>query len=57
MMTQPLFVGITPNLANLKYRLRYVILDDMDQIFVFNYMHHVTDYVYVLYDNDGNLTV
>lgn len=55
MMTQPLFVGITPNLANLKYRSRYVILDDMDQSFVFNYMHPGTYYVYVLYDNDGNL--
>lgn len=54
-MTQPLFSGFTPNLANLKYRSRYVILDALDQSFVFNYMHPGTYYVYAMYDNDGNL--
>ncbi len=55
-MAQPLFTGFTPNLANLKYRSRYVILNANDQSFVFNYMHPGTYYVYALYDNDGNLT-
>jgi len=55
-MTQPLFSGPIPNLANLKYRSRYVILDALDQSFVFNYMHPGSYYVYALYDNDGNLS-
>lgn len=54
-MTQPLFSGFTPNLTNLKYRSRYVVLNANDQSFVFNYMHPGTYYVYALYDNDGNL--
>ena len=55
-MTQPLFSGFTPILANLKYRSRYVVLDALDQSFVFNYMHPGSYYVYALYDNDGNLS-
>ncbi len=55
-MTQPLFNGMIPNMANLKYRSRYVILDASDRSFVFNYMHPGSYYVYALYDNDGNNT-
>lgn len=53
-MTQPLFSGPVPNLANLKYRSRYVILAANDTSFLFNYMHPGTYYVYALYDTDGN---
>lgn len=53
--TQPLISGFTLNLANYKYRSRYVILSATDQSFVFNYMHPGTYYLYALYDADGNL--
>ncbi len=53
-MTQPLFSGPIPNLVNLKYRSRYVILAANDTSFLFNYMHPGTYYVYALYDTDGN---
>lgn len=53
-MTQPLFIGPVPNLANLKYRSRYVILAANDTSFLFNYMHPGTYYVYAFYDSDGN---
>ncbi len=54
-MTQPLFSGPVPNLANLKYLSRYVTLAANDTSFEFNYMHPGTYYAYVLYDtnNDG----
>lgn len=52
--TQPLLSGMTPNLANLKYRSRYVILAANDLSFVFNYMHPGSYYVYAMYDTDGN---
>lgn len=52
--TQPLITGVTLNLANLKYRSRYVILSASDLSFTFNYMHPGSYYVYALYDNDGN---
>lgn len=55
-MTQPLFSGPVPNLANLKYRSRYVTLAANDLSFEFNYMHPGTYYVYAIYDNDGNGT-
>lgn len=55
-MTQPLFVGAIPNLANLKYRSRYVILAANGNNFTFNYMHPGTYYYYAFYDNDGNNT-
>lgn len=54
--TQPLISGVTLNLANLKYRSRYVILSASDLSFTFNYMHPGSYYVYALYDNDGNNT-
>lgn len=53
--TQPLISGFTLNMANYKYRSRYVILSATDQSFVFNYMHPGTYYLYALYDADGNL--
>lgn len=53
-MTQPLFSGPVPNLANLKYRSRYVILAANDNNFTFNYMHPGNYYYYAFYDNDGN---
>ena len=55
-MTQPLFSGPIPNLTNLKYRSRYVILAANDTSFLFNYMHPGTYYVYAFYDADGNAT-
>ena len=55
-MTQPLFSGAIPNLANLKYRSRYVVLSANDTSFEFNYMHPGTYYVYALYDADDNGT-
>ncbi len=55
-MTQPLFSGPVPNMANLKYRSRYVILAANDTGFMFNYMHPGTYYVYAVYDADGNGT-
>lgn len=54
--TQPLFSGPVPNLANLKYRSRYVTLAANDNDFVFNYMHPGTYYLYAVYDADGNNT-
>ena len=54
--TQPLISGMTVNVANLKYRSRYVILDALDNSFAFNYMHPGNYYLYALYDNDGNNT-
>lgn len=56
-MTQPLFNGPIPNMANLKYRSRYVILSAGDTSFLFNYMHPGSYYVYAMYDNDGNGTI
>lgn len=53
-MTQPLFSGPVPNVVNLKYRSRYLILAANDTSFLFNYMHPGTYYVYALYDTDGN---
>jgi hypothetical protein len=55
-MTQPLFSGPVPLLANLKYRSRYVSLAANDLSFVFNYMHPGSYYVYAVYDSDGNGT-
>jgi hypothetical protein len=55
-MTQPLFSGAIPNLANLKYRSRYVILAANDTNFLFNYMHPGSYYAYAFYDADGNGT-
>jgi hypothetical protein len=52
--TQPLISGMTTNLANLKYRSRYVTLSGTDQSFVFNYMHPGTYYLYAMYDTDGS---
>lgn len=54
--TQPLLSGMTPDLVNLKYRSRYVILAANDLSFEFNYMHPGSYYVYALYDTDGNNT-
>lgn len=54
--TQPLFNGFTPQLQNLKYKSRYVIMDASSPSFVFNYMHPGTYYIYGLYDADGNQT-
>lgn len=54
--TQPLISGFTYNAANAKYRSRYVILDNTDHSFTFNYLHPGTYYAYLLYDNDGNGT-
>ncbi|MES2513104.1 MAG: hypothetical protein V4580_03135 [Bacteroidota bacterium] len=55
-MTQPLFSGSVPLLANLKYRSRYVGLAANDLSFVFNYMHPGSYYIYAVYDADGNGT-
>ena len=54
--TQPLISGFTPNLANLKYRSRYVILAANNNTFVFSSMHPGTYYLYAFYDADNNLT-
>lgn len=54
--TQPLFSGFTPQLQNLKYKSRYVIVKPNEQNFAFNYMHPGTYYLYGLYDADGNNT-
>jgi len=54
--TQPLISGFAPNLANMKYRSRYVILNADNNDFIFNYMHPGTYYLYALYDADGNKT-
>lgn len=54
--TQPLFNNFTPQLQNLKYKSRYVIMDASSPNFVFNYMHPGTYYLYGLYDADGNQT-
>lgn len=55
--TQPLISGFSLNLANLKYRSRYVILDANDLSYTFNYMHPGTYYLYAMYDNDSNGTI
>ena len=54
--TQPLISGFAPNLANMKYRSRYVIVNADNKDFTFNYMHPGTYYLYALYDADGNTT-
>lgn len=54
--TQPLFSGFTPQLQNLKYKSRYVILNATDAQYTFNYMHPGSYYLYGLYDADGNNT-
>ncbi|MCS6818894.1 MAG: hypothetical protein RMJ53_01750 [Chitinophagales bacterium] len=54
--TQPLFNGFVPNLANLKYRSRYVVLKGNTAGYNFNYMHPGEYYIYALYDSDGNFT-
>jgi hypothetical protein len=54
--TQPLFNGFMPNLANLKYRSRYIILKGNTAGYLFNYMHPGNYYIYALYDSDGNMT-
>jgi hypothetical protein len=54
--TQPLFNGFSPQLQNLKYKSRYVIMDAASPSFDFNYMHPGSYYVYGLYDADGNNT-
>ncbi len=54
--TQPLISGSAPNVANMKYRSRYVTLNAGNNDFVFNYMHPDTYYLYALYDTDGNKT-
>ncbi|MGZ3899137.1 MAG: hypothetical protein ACXVNQ_02325 [Bacteroidia bacterium] len=52
--TQPLFSGSVFNVANLRYRSRYVTLAANDLNFTFNYMHPGIYYYYAMYDNDGN---
>lgn len=54
--TQPLLNGPIPNLANLKYRSRYVTLAVNDLSYIFNYMHPGVYYYYAFYDNDSNGT-
>lgn len=54
--TEPLINGFSMNLANLKYRSRYVILAASDTGFTFGSMHPGSYYVYALYDADGNGT-
>ncbi len=54
--TQPLFNGFVPNLGNLKYRSRYVVLKGNTAGYNFNYMHPGSYYIYALYDTDGNMT-
>jgi hypothetical protein len=52
--TQPLISGFSVNLANMRYRSRYVILSAADLNYTFNYMHPGSYYLYALYDNDNN---
>jgi hypothetical protein len=54
--TQPLISGFSLNLANLKYRSRYVVLSAGDTHFSFNYMHPGSYYLYAIYDGDNNMT-
>lgn len=54
--TQPLFSGITPQLQNLKYKSRYVILSASDASFDFNFMHPGSYYLYGLLDVNGDNT-
>lgn len=53
--TQPLISGWSLNMANLKYRSRYVILSGTNTDFDFNYMHPGSYYLYAFYDNDNNM--
>ena len=52
--TQPLISGFSMNLANLKFRSRYVILNSTNLNYTFKLMHPGTYYLYAMYDNDGN---
>jgi hypothetical protein len=52
--TQPLISNFVPNIANLKYRSRYVLLSSPYSSFKFNYVHPGTYYLYAFYDADGN---
>ncbi len=54
--TQPLFNAGVFNVANLKYRSRYVIVDANEFNYTFNYFHPGTYYFYALYDTDDNAT-
>jgi len=53
--TQPLISGWSLNMANLKYRSRYVIVSGTNTSFNFNYMHPGSYYLYAIYDNDDNM--
>lgn len=54
--TQPLLTGFTPNLGNLKYRSRYVILNASQTKFDFVSMHPGSYYLFALYDKNGDGT-
>lgn len=54
--TQALFNGFNFNVANLKYRSRYVILNAETTVdFTFNYMHPGQYYLNAIYDSNGDL--
>jgi hypothetical protein len=55
--TEPLISNYISNIANLKYRSRYVILAYPDRTFTFNYMHPGSYYLYAFYDVDGDRTL
>jgi len=52
--TRKLFNGFVPNMAQLRYRSRYVIANPQDAQFVFGQMHPGTYYLNVLYDVNGD---
>ncbi len=54
--TQPLLTGFTPNLGNLKFRSRYVILNANQIKFDFVSMHPGSYYLFALYDKNGDGT-
>lgn len=53
--TEPLFNGVIFNIANLKYRSRYVFVDAETNLeFEFDYMHPGQYFVNALYDSNGD---
>jgi hypothetical protein len=53
--TQPLFVGFSFQIENLKYRSRYVFVGAADPTgYTFNYMHPGSYYINAIYDINGD---
>lgn len=55
--TQPILENFAFNAANLSTISRYVVLQNGETSFTFNYMHPGTYYVYAVYDKNSDLNI